>query len=282
MNERLQNSLLIFGLIIGVFLAANSIVQESNLIEDDWVANVGGVQISKEKYYSQLEGLARDKKNPITERDKNYVLERMIEEELLIIRAKELGLFENNQIVRGSIIQQMIKLIISENYLESVEEETLRKFYEQNIGFFSSASRLRLQQIYFSNLSGDSKERSEEAFEYLKEGASYDEVSKMADQSALTIPNSMMNLSKVREYIGPTLMNLAKRLEPGEFSVPMKVAGGHKIIYLFDKELSEPEEFDSIQPKILKEYQRRRDDNSLREYLEDLKGWYEIKRIKEL
>ena len=282
MNERLQNILLIFGLIIGVFLAANSIVQESNLIEDDWVANVVGVQISKEKYYSQLEGLARDKKNPITERDKNYVLERMIEEELLIIRAKELGLFENNQIVRGSIIQQMIKLIISENYLESVEEETLRKFYEQNIGFFSSASRLRLQQIYFSNLSGDSKERSEEAFEYLKEGASYDEVSKMADQSALTIPNSMMNLSKVREYIGPTLMNLAKRLEPGEFSVPMKVAGGHKIIYLFDKELSEPEEFDSIQPKILKEYQRRRDDNSLREYLEDLKGWYEIKRIKEL
>ena len=282
MNERLQNILLIFGLIIGVFLAANSIVQESNLIEDDWVANVGGVQISKEKYYSQLEGLAKDKKNPITERDKNYVLERMIEEELLIIRAKELGLFENNQIVRGSIIQQMIKLIISENYLESVEEETLRKFYEQNIGFFSSASRLRLQQIYFSNLSGDSKERSDEAFEYLKEGASYDEVSKMADQSALTIPNSMMNLSKVREYIGPTLMNLARRLEPGEFSVPMEVAGGHKIIYLFDKELSEPEEFDSIQPKILKEYQRRRDDNSLREYLEDLKGWYEIKRIKEL
>ena len=282
MNERLQNTLLIFGLIIGVFLAANSIVQESNLIEDDWVANVGGVQISKEKYYSQLEGLARDKKNPITERDKNYVLERMIEEELLIIRAKELGLFENNQIVRGSIIQQMIKLIISENYLESVEEETLRKFYEQNIGFFSSTSRLRLQQIYFSNLSGDSKERSDEAFEYLKEGASYDEVSKMADQSALTIPNSMMNLSKVREYIGPTLMNLARRLEPGEFSVPMEVAGGHKIIYLFDKELSEPEEFDSIQPKILKEYQRRRDDNSLREYLEDLKGWYEIKRIKEL
>ena len=282
MNERLQNSLLIFGLIIGVFLAANSIVQESNLIEDDWVANVGGVQISKEKYYSQLEGLARDKKNPITERDKNYVLERMIEEELLIIRAKELGLFKNNQIVRGSIIQQMIKLIISENYLESVEEETLRKFYEQNLGFFSSASRLRLQQIYFSNLSGDSKERSDEAFEYLKEGASYDEVSQMADQSALTIPNSMMNLSKVREYIGPTLMNLARRLEPGEFSVPMEVAGGHKIIYLFDKELSEPEEFDSIQPKILKEYQRRRDDNSLREYLEDLKGWYEIKRIKEL
>tara|TARA_B100000945_G_scaffold141573_2_gene113444 strand:+ start:284 stop:1132 length:849 start_codon:yes stop_codon:yes gene_type:complete len=282
MNEKWQNFLLLLGLFIGVVLAANSIVRESNLTDKDWVAVIGDVQISKEKYYSQLEGLARDKRNAITRKDKDYVLERMIEEELLIIRAKELGLLENNQIVRGSIIQQMIKLIISENYLESVEEEKLKKFYKDNIGFFSSASRLRLQQIYFSDSSGNSRQRSEEAFKDLKEGSTFEEISQHADQSVLSIPNTMMNLSKVREYIGPTLMNVAKSLEPGEFSPPTKVAGGYKIIFLFDKELSEPERFDSIKPKVLREYQRRQDDKSLRDYLEDLKGWYEIKRIKEL
>ena len=282
MNEKWQNFLLLLGLFIGVVLAANSIVRESNLIDKDWVAVIGDVQISKEKYYSQLEGLARDKRNAITRKDKDYVLERMIEEELLIIRAKELGLLENNQIVRGSIIQQMIKLIISENYLESVEEEKLKKFYKDNIGFFSSASRLRLQQIYFSDSSGNSRQRSEEAFKDLKEGSTFEQISQHADQSVLSIPNTMMNLSKVREYIGPTLMNAAKSLEPGEFSPPTKVAGGYKIIFLFDKELSEPERFDSIKPKVLREYQRRQDDKSLRDYLEDLKGWYEIKRIKEL
>ena len=282
MNEKWQNFLLLLGLFIGVVLAANSIVRESNLTDKDWVAVIGDVQISKEKYYSQLEGLARDKRNAITKKDKDYVLERMIEEELLIIRAKELGLLENNQIVRGSIIQQMIKLIISENYLESVEEEKLKKFYKDNIGFFSSASRLRLQQIYFSDSSGNSRQRSEEAFKDLKEGSTLEEISQHADQSVLSIPNTMMNLSKVREYIGPTLMNVAKSLEPGEFSPPTKVAGGYKIIFLFDKELSEPERFDSIKPKVLREYQRRQDDKSLRDYLEDLKGWYEIKRIKEL
>ena len=282
MNERWQNILLLSGLIIGAVLAANSIVRESNLIEKDWVASVGDVYISKEKYYSQLEGLARDKRNSITIKDKYYVLERMIEEELLIIRAKELGLLENNQIVRGSIIQQMIKLIISENYLESIEEEKLKKFYQDNIGFFSSASRLRLQQIYFSDSIGNSKQRSEEAYKKLKKGSTFQEISLAADNSALTIPNSMMNLSKVREYIGPTLMNIAKRLEPGEFYTHMKVAGGYKIIFLFDKEFSKPEEFESIKLKVLKEYQRRQDDESLREYLDDLKGWYEIKRIKEL
>ena len=148
MNEKWQNSLLLLGLFIGVVLAANSIVRESNLIDKDWVAVIGDVQISKEKYYSQLEGLARDKRNAITRKDKDYVLERMIEEELLIIRAKELGLLENNQIVRGSIIQQMIKLIISENYLESVEHLIIvcRAFYMNSkylkVEQFLSASKL--------------------------------------------------------------------------------------------------------------------------------------------
>ena len=99
MNEKWQNFLLLLGLFIGVVLAANSIVRESNLTDKDWVAVIGDVQISKEKYYSQLEGLARDKRNAITRKDKDYVLERMIEEELLIIRAKELGLLENKPYV---------------------------------------------------------------------------------------------------------------------------------------------------------------------------------------
>ena len=75
----------------------------------------------------------------------------------------------------------------------------------------------------------------------------------------------MMNLSKVREYIGPTLMNLARRLEPRVFCSNGSCRRTQD--NLFDKELSEPEEFDSIQPKILKEYQRRRDDNSLENIL---------------
>ena len=62
----------------------------------------------------QLEGLAKDKRSPLTNQDKEYVLERMIEEELLIKRAVDLGMLENNPMARGTIVQQMIKNIVTE------------------------------------------------------------------------------------------------------------------------------------------------------------------------
>ena len=281
MNERLQNIFLLCSLILGTILAANSVVKESKFIQEDWIAIVGDMEISRDKYLTQLEGLSRDKKNLLTQKDKDFVLERMIEEELLILRAKELGLLRNNQIVRGSIIQQMIKLIISQNYLEPVDEEQLKYFYKENLGFFALATRLRVQQIYFSNIKGSSKDRAYEVFDQLNAGRDFSDILILGDKSALEIPNSLMNLSKIREYIGPTLMNISKSLEPGEFSKPIKVSGGHKIIMLLEKELSKPEDFQEIKDKVLKEYQRRKDDQSLRLYLEDLKGWYEIKRSQE-
>lgn len=87
-----------------------------------------------------------------------------------------------------------------------------------------------------------------------------------------------MTLSKVREYIGPSLMNQARNLEAGSFTEPSKVSGGYKIIFLIEKELANPPQFSLIRDNVLAEYRKRRDDNSLREYLDNLKNWYDISR----
>ena len=84
----------------------------------------------------QLEGLAKDKRSPLTQSDEMYVLERMIEEELLIKRAIDLGMLENNPMARGTIVQQMIKTIISENDRYEIPDQDLINFFEENIGFF--------------------------------------------------------------------------------------------------------------------------------------------------
>ena len=233
-----------------------------------------------EKYLVQLEGLAKDKKSPISQKDKEYVLERMIEEELLIKRALDLGMLENNPIARGTIVQQMIKTIIAENMRYEVSEKELNEFFEENIGFFTKSSRLRIQQLYFSDEGAENSsfEDANRAYDLLISGSSFVEVSNLGSDSALKIPNSLMTLSKVREYIGPSLMNLARNLQPGTFSQPIKVPGGHKIIFLLEKEMAEQPNLDQVRDVVLAEYSKRRDDNSLREYLENLKNWYDISR----
>ena len=279
-KSKAYTSILFIGLTLGALMAGFSVIQKSNIVNYQWAAKIEDTSIPMERYLVQLEGLAKDKRSPMTQSDKEYVLERMIEEELLIKRALDLGMLDNNPMARGTIVQQMIKTIISENQRYEVTEEELKEFFVQNTGFFTKSSRLRIRQIYFSE--EDFKEltfeESYKAYDLLLEGKSFDEVSKFGSISALRIPNSLMTLSKVREYVGPSIMNIASSLAPGSFTQPIKVSGGYKIIYLLEKELADKPTFNRIKDSVLAEFLKRRDDNSLREYLDNLKNWYDISR----
>ena len=121
------------------------------------------------------------------------------------------------------------------SYVAAYTKKELNEFFEENIGFFTKSSRLRIQQLYFSDegTENSSFEDANRAYDLLISGSSFVEVYNLGSDSAIKIPNSLMTLSKVREYIGPSLMNLARNLQPGTFSQPIKVHRGHKIIFLF-------------------------------------------------
>ena len=278
-KDKVLNILLVLGVFAGISMAIFSSIQDTNFgADNNWVARVGDIEISREKYLLQLEGLNLDKKAPLKEEDRAFVLERMIEEELLIQRAKDLGMFSTNTMIRGAIVQQMINMIISENSLDIVSTSQLKEFYEENKGFFTSADRLRLKQIYFSDEKGGALERAQNAYLHLVQSNNLDEIDSKSDETALEVPNTLMTLSKVREYIGPSLMQLAKMLKPGEFTSPKKVIGGYKIIVLLERRDASPPDFKEIRDRVKSEYQKRKDDEALRDYLNQLKKWYEIDR----
>jgi len=281
MNSLLKHHYILgLGLVIGIFLATLTIVEKNNISDQNWAAKIEDQLIPFERYEMQLEGLANDKRSPLTKQDKEYVLERMIEEELLIKRAIDLGMLENNPMARGTIVQQMIKNIISEGSRIEPEEKELIEFFEENIGFFTKANRLRVRQIYFSQDDfGDRVLReAKNAFTRLLKGETFDQVVLSGSNSALKVPDTLMNLSKVREYIGPSLMREAQLLKPGQFSEPKKVSDGYKIIYLVDREDAAKPEYSNIRSSVLSEFSKRRDDQSLRTYLDNLKKWYDVSR----
>lgn len=281
-NKNFINIILVLGIFIGISLASISLIKRVNFeTAGDWVANIEGAKITKEKYLLQLEGLRSDKRSPLTQKDKEFVLERMIEEELLIKRALDMGMLRTNPMARGTLVQQMINQIISDNDMVEVSEVELNKFFNKNIGFFTNANRLRVKQIYFQDQedgSVSSFQKAKQAFDTLLSGGTYDEAAFLGTQTALQVPDTLMTLSKVREYLGPSLMLIAGKLEPGEFTTPKRVSGGYKIVYLVDKENSKSPELSDIKNQVLSEFKKRRDDQSLRNYLEDLKSWYDISR----
>ena len=279
-KNRFYSLVLFAGILIGALMAAYSVIEKSNISDYKWAAKIEDTSIPMEKYLTQLDGLSKDKRSPLTQKDKEYVLERMIEEELLIKRAIDLGMLNDNPMARGTIVQQMIKAIIAENARYEISDSELESFFQENSGFFTKSSRLRIQQIYFSNeqLKDDSLIVAKKAYDLLKRGNDFESVSKLGSPSALKIPNSLMTLSKVREYIGPSLMNLARELEINSFTSPIEVSGGYKIIYLIDKEMASPPKFNDIKASVSSEFLKRKDDQSLRSYLENLKNWYDVSR----
>ena len=279
-KNRFYSLVLFAGILIGALMAAYSVIEKSNISDYKWAAKIEDTSIPMEKYLTQLDGLSKDKRSPLTQKDKEYVLERMIEEELLIKRAIDLGMLNDNPMARGTIVQQMIKAIIAENARYEISDSELESFFQENSGFFTKSSRLRIQQIYFSNeqLKDDSLVVAKKAYDLLKRGDDFESVSKLGSPSALKIPNSLMTLSKVREYIGPSLMNLARELEINSFTSPIEVSGGYKIIYLIDKEMASPPKFNDIKASVSSEFLKRKDDQSLRSYLENLKKWYDVSR----
>lgn len=279
-KNKFYSFVLFAGILIGALMAAYSVIEKSNISDYKWAAKIEDTSIPMEKYLTQLDGLSKDKRSPLTQKDKEYVLERMIEEELLIKRAIDLGMLNDNPMARGTIVQQMIKAIIAENARYEISDSELESFFQENSGFFTKSSRLRIQQIYFSNeqLKDDSLVVANKAYDLLKRGDDFESVSKLGSPSALKIPNSLMTLSKVREYIGPSLMNLARELEINSFTSPIEVSGGYKIIYLIDKKMASPPQFNDIKASVSSEFLKRKDDQSLRSYLENLKNWYDVSR----
>lgn len=279
-KNRFYSFVLFAGILLGALMAAYSVIEKSNISDYKWAAKIEDTSIPMEKYLTQLDGLSKDKRSPLTQEDKEYVLERMIEEELLIKRAIDLGMLNDNPMARGTIVQQMIKTIIAENARYEISDSELESFFQENSGFFTKSSRLRIQQIYFSNeqLKDDSLVVAKKAYDLLKRGDDFESVSKLGSPSALKIPNILMTLSKVREYIGPSLMNLARELEINSFTSPIEVSGGYKIIYLIDKEMASPPKLNDIKASVSSEFLKRKDDQSLRSYLENLKNWYDVSR----
>lgn len=69
-------------------------------LPDDVVAVVNGAPVRSADYRRAVAALAADRRDPLGDADRRFVLERLVDEELLVQRALELGLARHDRRVR--------------------------------------------------------------------------------------------------------------------------------------------------------------------------------------
>ena len=287
--------LLIIAILIGVSLIIYELLNESfdqlSLEASKSVATVNGESITEEQFLKYAINLGA---NLDSEEDINILellLERMIEEELLVQRGIELSLHKNDIEVRKTIIQQVIAFIIQVEDAQPDEEELIN-YFQKNINKYKPTELIHVNSIFVeSNNEGSILLGSEYDFKSQKDlfdkiysqlnFKSFSEVKNEFNQPQIVeLPNKTINLKDCRLYLNNKVCNEIILLENEEISQPIFYQNGYFIFQMIEKKRAEIDDnfFEKVRDKVLFDYLNQKDDQKLIDYIKYLKNNADIKK----
>jgi parvulin-like peptidyl-prolyl isomerase len=271
--ERRPIVLLVLGASVGLGAAAFGLLQTRSAGElpTGAVASVNGEPILAEEHERMVAALASDRRAPIDDEARRFVLERMIDEELLVQRGLELGMPRHDRRVRADLTSALIASVVGESENTEPNEGELESFYAENRDFFTRPGRLRVRQIFVRE-TPDAPARIGRAAERLRNGEAFETVrDELGDPEVAPLPDALLPPVKLREYLGPTALRTAMELEPGEASDPVRSGTGHHILELLEREPEKVAPLAEIEAQVRAEVRRRRGERALRTYLDELR-----------
>jgi len=268
--------LLALGASAGLIIAASGLVERRLLspgeLPVDAIARVGGKIITKERYLQVLNDLAADKRAPLSIQDRQFVIDRLVDEELLIQRGMELGLADSSPQIRKALAGEVIGQLTAEAEANLPDEEALRVLYESDPEFFTNTARFRLRWLHIPANDTPAWQMATDAHQQLSNGVALAQVSQSTGLKSMTIlPDALLPLSKISDYLGPTLAAQVSMLEIGEISRPIEDNGRLHILQLLDYRPARLPPFEQARPVLEAEYLRRAGDDALRQYLKWLR-----------
>jgi hypothetical protein len=274
--------LLLIGAEIGLALAEFGLLEtqtDSLTLSADVAARVGERTIRRIDYERVLAGVESDLRGPIDESIRRRVLDRMIEEELLVQRALELGVAAIDRRVRGELTAGLMDSIVGEADAVEANSSEVASHFAENLDFFTRPGRLHARMIFFSSRRDDSHrdgsaaERAVSAAQRLRAGEEWNEIEKrFGDPQISPLPNGMLPPGKIRDYVGPTILQTLEGLEVGDWSDPIEFGAGLYLASLVDRERRIVPTFEEVEGLVRQDLKRRRGDEALRRYLDDLRA----------
>lgn len=230
--------LLLGGMLLGAGLAVFYIVRFPETVEPaaDAVAWVRGRPISRSSYESALQAVAADRKDGMLRpEDRDRVLERLIDQEILIDRAIELGLHERDPQIRNQLATAMIDFLVrrAEDEASSASEQDLRAFYEEQRFRFERNPQYRIH----------------------------------VEGGSVPVPEGFLLVKEIEQRLGPSVALRVAALEVGQ-SLRMEDGPEKVTVRLVEKRDGEVVPFEQARAAVQAAYLRAQGEAAVREFLE--------------
>jgi parvulin-like peptidyl-prolyl isomerase len=259
-SSRLPRWLLILGLVAGIVVAAGDLVLHSEALPEGAVARVNQKLVSRDAWLRAVAAVASERRTPLTDADQQLILDRLIDEELLVQHGLSLGLIEQDRRLRGQLVQDV--LATAQVQAEGgADEEALRRFYDEHRDFFTKPARLRVAALRMMPAAIATSAPPPPA------GGGWGEGSPFQPQ----VPDALLPVSELRTYLGPALTEAALKLEVGATSEPLPGPSGSVVLHVIAREDQALPAFDDIRDRVAAEYRRRQDEAEVRRLLKQLR-----------
>jgi parvulin-like peptidyl-prolyl isomerase len=277
--------LLAAGVALGLASAAFGLLRDGgSRLPSDAVATVNGEPIPKDEYERTLAAFAADRRAPLDGEDRVHVLDRMIDEELLVQRALELGLARHDRRVRADLTSALIASVVSEAEERSPDARELEAFYAEHRDFFARPGRLRVRQVLVraGADAAAAQARAGQAVARLRAGEALARVAaELGDPEDAPLPDALLPPVKLREYLGPTALRTLLALGAGEVSEPVRTEAGWRVLVLAEREEEYAPPLGEIEEQVRAEWVRRQGERALREYLDELRRRADVESARD-
>lgn len=254
---------LVAGALAGLLAAGFGILRQAdsgNELPANALARVNEHIITRDNYDRAL---ARLGANSTSDDASTWVLQRLVDDELLVQRGLELGMAQSDSAVRNAIIDSLIASVTAEADAASPDDAELQQYLSENTDRFSFVASVSVA-----------------AWQTNDEAVAQSFVKRLRDDGSVTtsdiigpipdLPPGLMPVELLRDYLGPGIAAAAADMPVGSSAVFAR-RGRWLVVQVLEKKSAVVTDLSKIRNRVLLDYRRSLADRTLREYLDDLR-----------
>lgn len=178
-------------------------------------------------------------------------LEARIVEQAVFQYGANLGLLENDVIVRRRVLEEVRQLAMNEARTREISDDELREFFEANREVFRAADYVRVSQL-FVPVGDESYREVDQLSHQLQQGVSWDSLAIIAPGSEAPFPidGQWMRPTTLDDLYGERFSAAIEILQDGEASDPFQTGFGWHIVRLKDRRGGELRDFDDVRDNV--------------------------------
>jgi PPIC-type PPIASE domain len=242
------------------------------------VATVNGVPIPEADYERALKTFGEyGQRATIGADDKRRVLQRLIDDELMIEYGLQFDMARGDQPTRHALLNAVFSAESAAGAALAPTSDELERYYQQIRPELEHPGDMRLHVLLIRVGGGLdaqlARERAEQAVGLLRSGTSFAAVqADLATPGEAQVPDRLLSVSELGQRLGPLVLDKVLALRAGDVSDVLGTDATLRVVQVVERRPAEIPSLDAARDAVLARYRRQRSDEVFADKIASLRA----------